>query len=348
METRIRQIRRAGLAIAGSVFWLAASANAQSTPAQNPTQSDQRAMEDRDRDNATRQELARFDQFLDSHRETAEQLRKDPSLANDAQFLKNHPALQSYLQEHPGISEQLRSDPNAFMREEARYDRREDSLNRGYRENDRARTERQQELQWFDRFLDSHRETAEQLRKDPALANDPGFLKNHPELQSHLKDHPAVRDDLARNADAFMHDEMRFDRRESSDLTAGNDRDGGREWSRYEGREAAGDQGQRDAGRGDEALQNRSANFSAFLDKHSAIAQQLSNNPSLANDKAYLQSHPELQTYLNTHPAVRDELMQNPQGFLKAAQQYGNGTTNKPTTAPPATAPPATANQPKH
>ena len=52
----------------------------------------------------TRQELASFDQFLDSHRETAEQLRKDPSLVNNEEFLKSHPALQTYLQQHPQVT----------------------------------------------------------------------------------------------------------------------------------------------------------------------------------------------------------------------------------------------------
>jgi predicted N-formylglutamate amidohydrolase len=100
-------------------------------------------------------------------------------------------------------------------------------------------------------------------------------------------------------------------------------------------------------------MTSRSANFGAFLGAHSAIARQLSNNPSLANDQNYLQSHPELQSYLSTHPEVRNELIQNPQGFVKSAQEL-NGATNKTNTPPAATAPPPTATpsqpnqQPKH
>jgi hypothetical protein len=115
--------------------------------------------------------LARFDQFLDSHRETAKQLRHDPSLVDNRQYLKDHPALQSYLEEHPAIREEIRENPDAFMRAENRYDRREDhqDLDRG----------RERELANFDQFLDSHRETAEQLRKNPSLASNQQFLKEH-------------------------------------------------------------------------------------------------------------------------------------------------------------------------
>ena len=38
-----------------------------------------------------------------THREIAEQLRKDPSLVKNDEFVKNHPALQTYLQQHPEV-----------------------------------------------------------------------------------------------------------------------------------------------------------------------------------------------------------------------------------------------------
>ena len=51
----------------------------------------------------TRQELASFDSFLDSHPEMGEQLRRNPSLVDDREYVKNHPELQAYLQDHPGV-----------------------------------------------------------------------------------------------------------------------------------------------------------------------------------------------------------------------------------------------------
>ena len=48
-----------------------------------------------DQDNdTTRGELASFDRFMDSHPEIAEQLRKNPSLVDNKEFVQGHPALQ--------------------------------------------------------------------------------------------------------------------------------------------------------------------------------------------------------------------------------------------------------------
>src|SRR5580692_3341478 len=165
----------------------------------------------------TRQELARFDEFLDSHREIAEQIRQNPSLVNNDQFVKNHPALQTFMQEHPGVREELKENPNAFMHQEARYDRHEDQ---------RMHEERVH----FDQFLDSHREVAEQLRKNPRLINDEAYVKGHPELQTYLQDHPEFREAVRKDPDAFTRaDNDRYARHDNDDrdrdARADNDRD---------------------------------------------------------------------------------------------------------------------------
>src|SRR6202040_304548 len=74
----------------------------------------------------TRRQVAEMDRFLDKHPELAEQLRKDPSLIRNREFVENHPALQEYLQSHPEVREEFRENPSAFMRREERYDRRTD------------------------------------------------------------------------------------------------------------------------------------------------------------------------------------------------------------------------------
>ena len=153
---------------------------------------------DRKDDDATRRELANFDVFLDKHPEIAEQLRKNPTLADNKEFLQNHPALQQFLQEHPGVQEQLAEDPRIFMRQENRFDRRDDDATR-------------RELASFDGFLDKHPEVAEQLSKDPSLAKNKEYLENHPELREYLKNHSGVREELAENPQAFMNSIKRFD-----------------------------------------------------------------------------------------------------------------------------------------
>src|SRR5258708_23035496 len=72
-----------------------------------------------DNDTTVRQ-LASFDRFMDSHPEIAEQLRRDPSLVNNQEFVKRHAALQQYLQQHPVAREEITQNPNSFMRQEQR------------------------------------------------------------------------------------------------------------------------------------------------------------------------------------------------------------------------------------
>ena len=322
-----------------------------------------------DRDRINHEELAHFDQFLDTHRETAQQLRKDPSLVDNEEFTKNHPALQTYLRDHPGLREQLKSNPNAFMHQEDRFDRRED---------DRDGINRQ-ELANFDRFLDSHRETAEQLRKDPSLVGNEEFVRNHPELQTYLRDHPEVREQIKSNPDAFMHQEARYDRREDDrdinrqelahfDQFLDSHRETAEQLRKdpslvdnqefiknhlalqsylqehpelreqiksnpnaFMQQEARYDR--REDGMNRDATGHRqAASFGEFLGGHSEISQRLSDDPSLVKNQEYLENHPELQQYLSAHPDVKQELMANPQSFVKSAQQFS--TTSNTTTAP--------------
>jgi hypothetical protein len=235
---------------------------------------------DRRDDDATRRELANFDAFLDKHPEIAEQLRKNPTLADNKEFLQNHPALQQFLQEHSGVREQLAQDPRIFMRQEDRFDQRDNDATR-------------RELANFDGFLDKHPEIAEQLRKNPTLADNKEFLQNHPALQQFLQDHPGVREQLAQDPRIFMRQEDRFDRRT------------------------------------DDASRQRLASFDGFLDKHPEIAQQLSKDPSLAKNEEYLENHPELREYLKTHSDVQEELAENPQAFMNSMKRFDNNGTKK-------------------
>src|SRR5580700_334659 len=236
--------------------------------------------------NAMRWQMGNLDQFLDSHPEIAEQLRKDPSLVNNKEFVEKHPALQTYLQQHPGVHEEFSENPDAFMRREQRFDRQEDGM-----DHDATRGQ----LASADRFFDTHPEIAEQLRKDPSLVNNKEFVKNHPDLQTYLQRHPGVNQELSENPNAFMHQEQRFDRQE--------------------------DLGRNGAGLGGDRDRREMASFGEFLGAHANIAAQISKDPSLLNNKEYMESHPELQEYLKAHPGVQEEVKENPQAFLQSAQQ---------------------------
>src|SRR5579864_778733 len=158
-----------------SLMWTApARAQSQSSMAQ-----------DRDSD-MTRQQLSALDQFLDQHPELSEQLRNNPSLVNNEEFVESHPDLQSYLQQHPEVREELNQNPNAVMHQEQRFDRREDRDADRNRDRDRDNGITRGELSSMDNFMDSHPEIAEQLRKNPSLADNKEFVEDHPALQQFL------------------------------------------------------------------------------------------------------------------------------------------------------------------
>src|SRR5579863_965739 len=46
------------------------------------------------------------------------------------------------------------------------------------------------QLAGFDKFLDSHPQVAEDLRKDPSQVNNQQFVEQHPALKEYLQQHP--------------------------------------------------------------------------------------------------------------------------------------------------------------
>jgi hypothetical protein len=219
-------------------------------------------------------------------------------LVDNQEYVRNHPELQAYLQEHPELSAQLKQDPNAFMHQEDRYDQRQDN---------RDRDVNRQELAHFDQFLDSHRETAEQLRKDPSLIDNEEFVRNHPALRTYLQDHPELRAQLKADPNAFMQQEARY--------------------ARYDNRE--------DGMNRDATGHRQAASFGEFLGGHSEISQRLSEDPTLVKNQEYMENHPELQQYLSAHPEVKQELMANPQTFVKSAQQFSTTSNTAPAVKTP-------------
>ena len=305
--------------------------------ARDDRDSDRRDADDRRGAGQNRGELERLDRFLDSHREISEQVKKDPNLLHNQQYLREHPALQSFLQQNPGIRQQASQQPYNLVWRENRYDQREDARRgdmdrrdqdnvrdmdnrqgdrdmdsrRGdrdmdYRQAGRNGTSDRPELASFDRFLDSHRELSEQLRRDPSLVNNQQFVQSHPALQSYLQQNPNVRQSIDQNPNAFMRQENQYDRRE--DMNRGHSME--------------------------------AANFREFLGSHSNISQDLSRDPHKANDVNYQNTHPEFRSYLSAHPQVQVALNQNPENFMKTVQQpaatptTGTTGTTKPSTTP--------------
>jgi hypothetical protein len=274
------------------MLWLPTSAHAQSTATQD-RQAATTANEERQAppgDDASRRDVGSFDRFLDDHREVAEQVRKDPSLLDNRDFVRDHPALQDYLRDNPGVRDQLRQDPTAFMRQADMFARDQNPRvgDAGGRDRDDLRG-----VASFDRFLNDHREIGEQVRKDPGLLDDRRFVDDHPALQAYLAGNPGVRDQLRQDPNAFVRQAERSDH---------------------------------DSNFRDRDAHDRMADFGGFLHNHSDIDRDVARDPDRLKDHDYVHNHPELETYLNAHPGVRNDMMANPQNFVAGAHQSYNGT----------------------
>ncbi len=287
-----------------TLLWLPSPAHAQSratqdTNAQSAPAQDRQAVQT---DDVTRRDLARFDQFLDSHRDIAEQLRRTPSLIDDPQFLQSHPELSAYLEQHPSVKQEISANPDTFMRLEDLWARDQNLRNRDAGGQDRDDAYRRDQTN-FDRFLDEHREIAEQVRRNPSLCDNPDFVRNHPDLQRYFQDNPGVRDRLRQDPNAFM---------QQADLYARDSNPG----ARYAG------------GQDRDAYRGNLASFDRFLDEHREIALLVRKNPSLCDDRKFVQDHPALATYLQNNAGVRDQLRQDPSAFMQQAD-LNNRDVNK-------------------
>lgn len=81
---------------------------------------------DRDRNRDIDQaDIKAFDQFLDSHPEVSKELRQNPSLVDDQQFVSSHPGLKEFLENHPKIRKEIKEHPEAFMNKENKYEHQE-------------------------------------------------------------------------------------------------------------------------------------------------------------------------------------------------------------------------------
>jgi hypothetical protein len=67
-----------------------------------------------DRDMTSR-ELSSFNEFMGGHSNIAGELSKNPTLANNSEYLANHPELKEYLTNHPQVHQQLSENPQQFL-----------------------------------------------------------------------------------------------------------------------------------------------------------------------------------------------------------------------------------------
>src|SRR5229473_8471750 len=61
--------------------------------------------------------------YFDSHPDVSRELKRDPSLVDNQQFVDSHPGLHEYLRDHPAVRHDFKSHPYRFMRRERAYHR---------------------------------------------------------------------------------------------------------------------------------------------------------------------------------------------------------------------------------
>jgi hypothetical protein len=315
-----RFTRRASLvaSVVLAVSFAAVNLNAQSRQA--PVQSQIRTD-----DNAAQQDIASFNRFLNDHPDVEKQLKANPYLINDPNFLSTQPALKAFLADHPQVRAQLQESPIDFVRRENSAGTaapRNGSQNAGTLDGrDQGR---------MDEFLDEHRDIEQQLELNPGLINDSSYLAQHHDLQVFLSAHPQIRQEFAENPRYFTQRDP-----QSTNPPVGRAQENDSQRSSNAGVDS------RDVGQMDQ-----------FLDVHQDLRWQLKQNPLLVNDSKYLAQHPELGLFLNAHPQIREEFSEHPDSFVeteKAAETpvadvnhaNANAPPSNPNPAPSTATPPA-------
>jgi hypothetical protein len=137
-----------------------------------------------------------FQNYLDSHDETARQLYQNPELLRDRRFIRSHDALNDWLEAHPDAAEALQANPQRYLWREHSH-RSNDDRDAFARMNER-------DLRSFENFLDSNPETANRLYQNPDMINDRQFVRRQDSLDNWLDNHPDAAEALRANPHKFL------------------------------------------------------------------------------------------------------------------------------------------------
>jgi hypothetical protein len=60
--------------------------------------------------------------FLEKHQKIDKDLKKNPALVNDDDYLKKHKDLRTFKEKNPQVSQAMKEDPDRFMHNQARFE----------------------------------------------------------------------------------------------------------------------------------------------------------------------------------------------------------------------------------
>ncbi len=145
--------------------------------------------------------VADFDTFLDAHPSIEQDLKKNPSLLKDSNYLNSHIELKTFLTSHATVNTAADQNPQRLMNRLAEFEKSGKDIPKA-------------DLAAFDDFLDQHAALEKELRKNPSLLTNADYLANHQELKTFLAAHPALQQEISEHPRVVMKAERRFDRRE--------------------------------------------------------------------------------------------------------------------------------------
>ena len=282
-----------------------------------------------------RGEVASMDQFLDSHDRIERELKANPSLINNVDYLKKHQDLRAFLSSHPAVREEFTENPSLFMNREGQYERTEF----------RGGTDmNQRDVATLDQYLDKHAGEARDLQAYPARVNDSDYLEHHKDLDSFLKKHPQVREEFTENPREFMGAESAFEANSEMDEFLDAHKKVAKDLDENPGRVKDNDYlkhhkdldsfldknpGVKDQFMGDpDAFMRSERRFDAdremdvYLTKHRNVAKDLDKDPDRVKDDKYLDHHKDLKELLDKHPDMEQKARMNPSEFMKERAKF--------------------------
>ena len=152
-----------------------------------------------------------FHNFLESHPQIKSDLKKDPGLVNNPEYVEKHPAFKEFYGKHPEVQGELKENAPEFMRREEWGFRHQEKY-----EHSEARwrnaQNREREESNMDKYMDKHPNVEKKLEEHPGRANNPEFLKNHPGFAHFEETHPGVERQMQNHPRKFMNGQQNYDR----------------------------------------------------------------------------------------------------------------------------------------
>ncbi len=139
-------------------------------------------------------EQSQMDRFMMNHPQIQQELKNDPSLINNPQWLAKHPEVNQWMSQHPAMRSAALQNPTALVN----------------RENARIVGDEQHGIKTTDAFLAQHPQMAQQLAKDPSLIDNKAYLAQHPELENYMKTHPEIAQEWQSHPGAFAQNAERY------------------------------------------------------------------------------------------------------------------------------------------